>query len=272
MDDKNTGKENIGQRPIGFFDSGIGGLTVLKKLKAILPNEDYVYFGDTKNVPYGEKSKDQLLKIADEIFKFFEKQNVKAVVMACNTTSANTYEELKDKYGFKIYPIIQSCAGVIAQKPIKKVGIFATEATIKSGAYARELRRYKPDLEVFEIGCPPWVGIVEEKKQNEQQSMACVDSYLGKMLEHHPDKIVLGCTHYPYLLDVLGKFVQKDMFIDPSEQFAQFIKNDLAKKGLLNKCDKEGSEKFYVSASPENFQKASSLFYLLKEKPELVNL
>lgn len=257
------------KKAIGFFDSGVGGLTVFAKLKKILPNENYLYFGDLKNSPYGEKSKEELIKIADKIFKFFEEKGVKAVVMACNTTSANTYDVLKDKYKFKIYPIIQSSASIIAQMPIKRIGVFATDATIKSGAYGRELKKYNPNLEIFEQSCPPWVGIVEEKSQHKPQSIAYVQSSLGKMLQNHPEKIILGCTHYPFLLGILGKFLPKDMFIDPAQYFAEFIKNDLGINGLLNNGD-SGSEQFFVSASPENFQKAASMFYPINELPTLV--
>lgn len=261
--------KNIAQKDIAFFDSGVGGLTVFKKVKELLPNENYLYFGDLKNIPYGEKSREELIKIADNIFKFFEKKDVKAVIMACNTTSANTYELLKDKYSFKIYPIIQSCASVIAKMPYKRIGVFATDATIKSGVYGKELKKYNRNLEVFEMSCPPWVGIVEEKKQKEPKSVACIDSYLGKMLENHPDKIILGCTHYPYLLDILDKFAPKDMFIDPAQYFAEFIKNDLGKNGMLNDSKEGGSEQFFVSANPENFKEASSMFYKVKELPTL---
>lgn len=271
MDEDFIVQQKLKQKKIAFSDSGIGGLTVFKKLKELLPNEDYIYFGDLKNVPYGEKSKEELIKIADKIFKFLESKDIKALVMACNTTSANAYEELKDKYNFKIYPIIQSCASIIAKLPIKKVGLLATEATIKSGVYAKELKKYNPNLEVFEASCPPWVGIVEEGRQKEAKSVACVESYLGKILHNYPDKIILGCTHYPYLLDVLAKFTPKDMFIDPAQYFAEFIKNDLAVNDLLNDSNRQGREEFYVSADPENFKKSAASFYSLKQVPVLYN-
>lgn len=262
----------ITQKNIAFFDSGVGGLTVFEKVKNILPNENYIYFGDLKNIPYGPKSKAELIEIADKIFKFLETKDVKAVVMACNTTSANTYDELKDNYSFKIYPIIQSCANVISKLPIQKIGVLATEATIKSGAYGRELKKHKKNLEVFEMSCPPWVGIVEEKKQNEVKSVACVDLYLGKILENHPDKVILGCTHYPYLLDILQKFAPKDLFIDPANYFAEFIKEDLTKNNMLNDSKVAGSEEFFVSSNPENFKEAASMFYPIKDLPILVKV
>lgn len=260
-------------KSIAFFDSGVGGLTVFEKVKKILPNENYLYFGDLKNIPYGEKSKEELIQIADNIFKFFEKKNIKAAVMACNTTSANTYEELKNNYKFKIYPIIQSFASVIAKLPVKKIGVFATDATVKSGAYGRELRKYNSDLEIFEISCPPWVRIVEEKAQNKPESIESIKFYLEKMGVNgngfNPDKIILGCTHYPYLLDILERFAQKELFIDPSEYFAEYIKSDLELNGLLNNQSK-GSEQFFVSAYPEKFKEAASMFYSINELPELI--
>lgn len=256
----------IAQKSIAFFDSGVGGLTVFEKVKKLLPNEDYIYFGDTKNVPYGSKTRDELLKFTTEIFKFFEKQNVKAVVMACNTTSATIYDELKVKFGLKIYPIIQSCAKVIADLPINKLGIMATPATINSGFYAKEINKYNPDIEIFEMACPEWVGIVESNTKNENVKL--IEKYIVKMLENKPDKIVLGCTHYPYLLDILEKYAPREMFIDPSQSFADFIKADLRVNGLLND-NTNGSEKFYVSANPENFKQASLMFYQVHELPEL---
>lgn len=261
----------IAANKIAFFDSGVGGLTVLDKMKKILPNENYLYYGDLKNFPYGEKSKEELIEIADKIFKFFETQNVKAVVMACNTTSANTYDDLKGKYNLKIYPIIQSCASIIAKLPISKVGVFATEATIKSGVYGNELRKHNPSLEVFEISCPPWVKIVEEKTQDKQESIECIKSYLDNMLQNNPDKIILGCTHYPYLLDILSKFAPRDLFIDPAEYFAAFIKSDLGVNNLIKETG-TGSERFFVSANPESFKQASSVFYPIQELPVEISL
>lgn len=256
--------------PIAFFDSGVGGLTVYEKMKNLLPNENYMYFGDTKNMPYGEKTEEQLIEYAKKIFDFFEEKNVKAVVMACNTTSAITYEKLKDSYGYKIYPIIQSVSSVIAKSNYKKIGVFATHATINSHAYSREIKKYNTNTEVYEIACPEWVRIVEENKQNQPQSLLQVEEKLEEMSVHNPEKIILGCTHYPYLIDLLNKFMPRDKFIDPAVSFAKFIKDDLEKDGLLNNNKIGGFEEFYVSSSPENFQASGRLFYDVKELPILV--
>ena len=252
--------------PIAFFDSGVGGLTVFEKVKKLLPQENYLYFGDTKNMPYGEKTEEQLIEFADKIFKFFEKKNAKAVVIACNTCSAVAYEKLKDNYSFKIYPIIQSVCSTLAKLDVKKLCVIATPATIKSHTYSKEIAKYNPDMQVIEIPAPNWVRIVEEHRINQPQSIEQVKEILEIAQSYSPDKIVLACTHYPYLMSVLKKFMPEDKFIDPSVYFAQNIKDDLS-----NLNDKFEYEKFFVSADPENFKTASQLFYQLKELPELVS-
>ncbi len=262
-----TTSNNINRNPIAFFDSGVGGLTVFSKVKALLPNENYLYFGDTKNMPYGEKSEKELLEFADKIFKFFEREGAKAVVMACNTTSAVTYEKLKNNYNFKIYPIIQSVCPYLANlNGVKKLAVIATSATVNSHIYSKEIKKYNPQTEVFEIDAPKWVKIVEEHRINESSNE--VKEILDKLPE--VDRIVLACTHYPYLLMVLKEFMPADKFIDPSLDFARIIKSDLEKNGLLN--DKFEYEKFYVSSSPENFVKSSQVFYELTELPKVIIL
>lgn len=243
-------------------------MTVYEKLKSILPNEDYIYFGDLKNCPYGQKTKQQLIDLTSDIFNYFELEDVKAVVMACNTTSANVYEEYKNSFDYKLYPIIQTCAKVIAELPIKKLGVFATSATISSGAYRHEINAHNKDIEVFEMSCPGWVQIVEGNKQNDELSIESIKENLDRMLENKPDKIILGCTHYPFLLDVLTKFAPRDLFIDPSVYFAEYIKSDLEKMDLLN--ENGGSERFLVSANPNEFKVAAKMFYELKNTPELI--
>lgn len=256
--------------PIGFVDSGVGGLTVLNKVRKLLPNENFIYYGDTIHTPYGEKTKEQLLEYSDSIFKFFESQGCKAVVMACNTTSSTIYQDIKDKYNFEIYPIVQSAAKLLAKLPIKRLGVFATHRTILSQAYPREIAKYNPDMEVFGQFCPEWVNIVEKSLINEEKSAGIIKIDLDNMLVNKPEKIVLGCTHYPFLTDILAKFAPSEMFIDPAEDFAEFIKEDLALKGLLNLSQIKGNGKFYVSANPAMFKSSAKLFYELEKEPELL--
>lgn len=256
--------------PIAFFDSGVGGLTVLNKVKKILPNENYIYYGDTLHVPYGEKSKEQLLEYSDKILKFFEEKNCKAVVMACNTTSSVIYEDIKDKYNLKLYPIVQSVAEILAGQSIDRLGIFATSATINSKVYPTEIAKYNSKMNVFGQHCPEWVSIVENNSISDLNSILTVKKDLDIMLKNNPQKIVLGCTHYPFLLKTLSKFAPEEMFIDPAIPFAEFIKSDLEKLNLLNTSNNKPTEEFYVSLEPVKFQKAAKMFYNLKSTPKLL--
>ena len=260
--------KSLNSKPIGFFDSGVGGLSVYASFKKILPNEDTLYYGDLANLPYGNKTQVELIGFAKNILSFFEDKGVKAVVIACNTSSAQAYEYIKDDYDFKIYPIIQSCAKVIALSGYKRIGVFATEATVKSKVYTRELQKYNKYVEVSEIPCPSWVSFVENNKYTEIDAIKDVKAKLDEMLQFLPDKIILGCTHYPYLLSLLKEFAPKELFIDPAEIFVDYIKSDLSKNNLLSYSG--GKESFYVSANPEKFKDHAKIFYNVKNMPELV--
>ena len=253
----------VNNSPIGFFDSGVGGLSVYARFRELLPNENTIYYGDLKNLPYGDKSQEELIGFAKNILDFFKSKQVKAVVIACNTSSALAYDAVKNDYDFKIYPIIQSCAKVISSMDVKKVGVFATVGTVNSGAYKREINKYNPKIQVKEIACPNWVSIVEgiyEKGESD------IEKHLCEMLKFQPEKIILGCTHYPYLINVLSKFAPQDIFIDPAMIFVDYIRNDIEKKS----SNITGSEEFYVSATPELFMKNSKLFYDIHTLPVLL--
>ena len=256
--------------PLGFFDSGVGGLSVYSVFKKQLPNENTIYFGDLKNMPYGNKTKQELLGYARRILNFFATKKVKAVVIACNTSSATVYEDIKNDYEFKIYPIIQSCAKVISEMDMKSVGIFATSATINTHAYKHEVQKYNPKIQVFEIACPNWTSYIEHGQMESEECKENVADKMKEMLLHNPDKIVLGCTHYPYLLNILSQFAPKDMFIDPAEIFVEFVKEDLYRTGMLNEHDTNGKEEFYVSANPNEFVKNAKMFYKVKNLPMVV--
>ena len=247
--------------PIGFFDSGVGGLTVLKEVKKLMPNENFIYFGDTLHVPYGEKTKEQLLDYSKDILNFFHERKCKAVVMACNTTSSTIYEDIKDKYYFKIYPIVQTVAKVLAKTSLQRLGIFATPATINSGAYQNEIAKYNSNMKVYGQHCPDWVRIVENNTSQNAESIEIIKNDLNIMLRNNPQRIVLGCTHYPFLLPVLTKFAPKELFIDPAAYFAHAINTDLIMNGLTNDNNSEHNEEFYVSSDPEKFKNSAKMFY-----------
>ena len=249
--------------PIGFFDSGVGGLSVYSKFRKLLPNENTIYFGDLKNLPYGNKTQEELIGFAKNILDFFKTKNVKAVVIACNTSSALAYDFIKDSYDFEIYPIIQSCAKVISEYDLKKIGVFATVGTVSSKAYTKEITKFNPNIKVKEIACPNWVSIIENVGNIDAE--ADIKTHIEEMLAFSPEKIILGCTHYPYLINSLEKYATKDIFIDPAEIFVNYIKSSIEE----NSSNTVGTEEFYVSATPENFVKNAKLFYEINKEVKL---
>lgn len=260
---------DIKNKKIAFFDSGVGGLTVFSKMKEVLKGEDFIYFGDLANYPYGEKTTQELISISKKIFDYFKTRDVKAVVMACNTTSATAYDALKDDYDFKIYPIIQSCAKEISHMNVKRICVFATEATVNTHAYKKYINQNNSQIEIIEIACPEWVKIVEENIIDKSQDI--VKFYLDKAMEHNPDKLILGCTHYPYLANVISKFVDRALLLNPADIFVQYIIDDLRKNSML-KNSTNGLEEIFVSANPESFVHAATMFYKIEKLPKEITL
>lgn len=259
-------------KPIGFFDSGVGGLSVLSRFRKLLPMENTIYIGDTIHLPYGNKTKEQLIGYAKSILNFFAENGVKAVVIACNTSSAQAYDTIKSEYDFPIYPIIQSSSKVIATSGITRVGVFATESTIKSEKYAQELTKYNPNIKVKSMASKNWVGIVEGVGKNIEEDIKNIKNEISEMMDFKPEKIILGCTHYPYLMNEFVKYAPQSMFIDPAEIFVKFIFNDLQKRKLLNTDLVKGREEFYVTSSPKDFVNNAKIFYKLNTLPKLINL
>lgn len=260
-------------RPIGVFDSGVGGLTVLTKLVQKMPSENFLYFGDTARVPYGEKSKEQLIVFTREILDWFKSQNVKAVLMACNTSSAVALDAVKDEYDFPVLGLIQPVSSHIAVSDCQKIGVMATSATVKSGAYAKYINAIDPEKIVFQQACPGLVEIVESDRVNTKEARDIVMSYVAPLLEQGVEKIVLGCTHYPYLSSLIKDIAGKDdILIDPAEFLADEGQGILDSLGLLNNALNVGFRKFYVSSSPEKFETAGSRFYSGVLAPELLDI
>ena len=257
--------------PIGFFDSGVGGLSVLARFRKLLPNENIIYFGDTIHLPYGNKSKEELIGYAKNILDFMQTKGVKAVVVACNTSSAQAYDTIKNLYPFNIYPIIQTCAKGLGVNNYKRIGVFATEATVNSGKYSEELKKHNTNVQVKEIASKNWVGIVEGVSENIEKDRIHIKDEIEEMLEFKPDKIILGCTHYPYLMNEFIKYAPKELFIDPAEIFVKYVKHDLNTKNLLNNSDQIGTEEFYVSSNPKEFVENAKIFYQINNLPQIIN-
>ena len=244
----------------GVFDSGIGGLSILKELLPLGGN--FIYFGDTYNLPYGNKTKEEIISYGKNTMRFFISKGVKRVVMACNTSSALAYDALREEFKDKleIYPLIQSTAPYIA-KTADKIGILATNGTVKAKVYTSEIKKYNKNAEIYEIPCPNFVEIVENRLYNLNDSINYIKERLFKLLDFGAQKIVLGCTHYPYLMPILKKFAEEDIFINP----ADYMKN------IFKKTENPANVEFYVSSDPERFKKSAKLFMNIKETVTLVD-
>lgn len=247
---------------IGLLDSGVGGLSVLSELYKIMPNKDYVFFGDTKNVPYGTKTPEQIFEYTKKILEFFISKNIKTAVFACNTTSAVAYDKLKEyfKNEIKIYPLIQSVAKDAVKGLLSNdtVAILATKATINSKKYEEEIKKYNSNINVVGIDCSGFVEIVENRLYEDKKSIELIKSKLEIARKNNAKRIVLGCTHYPYLINIFKNILNVEYF-NPAKNIAQIVKNDME-----DRAD-SGSIEFYVSKNPQDFILSAKTFFDVKE-------
>lgn len=244
-------------RAIGMFDSGIGGLTVVKEVINQLPNENIIYFGDTARVPYGSKTKETITKYSRQIIKFLLSKNVKAVIIACNTASSNCLEIMKKEFDFlPIIGVIESGAYVAAKTTTNnKVGIIGTESTIKSGEYQKFINILNSNIEVYHQACPLFVPLVEEGWIDGQIVEEIIQKYLKDILTKDIDTLVLGCTHYPLLTASIKKVVtDKIKLVNPAVRTAYQLQEQLNKLSLLNKSQSNPEYKFYVSDITTKFE------------------
>ena len=223
-------------RPIGVFDSGIGGLTVMSELARKLPQESIVYLGDTARVPYGDKSPDTIIRYALEDAAFLEKCNVKLIVAACNTVSAVALDILKQKLTTPVCGVLE--AGAAATCKVKRqIAVIGTKTTISSGAYWQEIRKYSPHLDVECIACPLLVPLAEEGIKSWNILQGVLDIYLGKYLAYPPDALLLGCTHYPLFTGEFDRFFSGKVQIISSATAAADMVGKFMEDGRVN-CTK----------------------------------
>ncbi len=244
-------------RPIGIFDSGIGGLTVLKEIAEQLPYEDIIYFGDTARIPYGTKSRETVIKYAFQCARFLLSKNVKAIVIACNTASALAYEEALKMFDIPILGVIQPGAKATAiTTKNSKIGVIGTTATINSDAYQSAIRELNKSAEVIGVACPLFVQIVEDGWEDTDVALITAEKYLMELKEHNVDTLVLGCTHYPILRYTLSKVMgEKVSLVNPAFETAKEIKSLLKQKNLLSDRKEKPVYKYYVSDDPEKFRR-----------------
>ena len=244
--------------PIGVFDSGVGGLTVVKEIMKALPNESIVYYGDTARVPYGSKSAETITAYSRQIAKFLMTQEVKAIVVACNTVSALALETIKEEFDVPFIGVVKPGAKMAAQATQnKRIGIIATEGTIQSGIYETFLKTTNPEVEVFGKACPLFVPLAEEGWLSDDVTKQVAERYLAELKEKQVDALVLGCTHYPLLRTLLRKVMGEEVtLVNPAYETAIELKQLLQEKGLDRQADRSEPAKyeFYVSDLADQFQ------------------
>ncbi|MBU1862702.1 MAG: glutamate racemase [Candidatus Omnitrophica bacterium] len=258
--------------PIGIFDSGLGGLTVVREIKKILPNEDIVYFGDNARLPYGIKSKRQIIECSLNNARFLLKKKIKALVIACNSSSANALYVLKKRLTIPIIDVIRPASQAACEVTRnKKIGIIGTSATIESHAYQREIRKIDSRIKVYTQKCPLLVPLVEEGWIHNEITDSIIKKYLWPLLKERIDTLLLGCTHYPLLKRAIIKQAGKHVnIVDSGPRAAYDLMRKLTSCDLLNATKRKGTLKIFVSDLSPHFITIGERF--LKHKLEHVSV
>lgn len=252
-------------KPIGIFDSGIGGLTVAHAISRLLPNEQIVYFGDTAHLPYGDKSPELIHSFVKNISQFLLKsEECKSVIIACNTASATSYEFLRDRHKGS-YPIINVIdpivEAIVADKTLNNVGLIATKTTIESGVYQEKMSRRNPSIQMNVLPTPLLAPMIEEGFSRDKISHTIIDNYLSHEKFKNIDALILGCTHYVLIKDEINDFFNgKVKLFDSTDLLAEKLKVILEKEGMLA-MSKLKDNKFFVSDFTQSFQESASRFY-----------
>lgn len=254
--------------PIGVFDSGIGGLTVLKEIFRVLPAESTIYLGDTARVPYGIRSSETVMRYSFENTRFLVSKGIKLLVIACNTASSVSLAAIRKSVSIPVIGVIEPGAeAALKSTGNKKIGIIGTEATVRSSAYKKTIKALDSSAEVFSLPCPLFVPLVEEGWTEGEVARMVAEKYLSGIKDKGIDTLVLGCTHYPLLKDVISMVMGPDVrLIDSAVETAKKIKDILKKDNRERKFKGKPSREFYVTDSPERFIKVGERF--LEQKIE----
>ena len=244
--------------PVGVFDSGVGGLTVAREIMRNLPSEKIVYFGDTARVPYGSKSKETVIRYSRQIIRFLQEQQVKAIVVACNTASAFALDTVRDEFDIPIIGVIESGAKVAAARTRnKRVGIIGTVGTVGSGIHAQYLKKLDPEITVFGKACPLFVPIVEEGWLHDPVTVEVASRYLKELQDKDVDTLILGCTHYPLIRSTIRQVMGEEVcLVNPAYETALELGKLLEEQGLSSTGteQKEFPYRFYVSDLADEFK------------------
>ena len=251
-------------RPIGVFDSGLGGLTAVHSLWKILPEENLIYFGDTARVPYGGRSKETILKYARQDVRFLRSFDLKAILIACGTVTTTSLDTLQTENDLPIVGVVEpTCRRALLVTKTKKVGMIATLASVRSGAYEATLRRLDPTVEVICKPCPLFVPLVENGRFRRGDIVieTVAREYLEPLKETGIDTLILGCTHYPLLAEIIGDIMGPGVtLVSAGEESAFELKRMLKADGLRADESRQGESEFYVSDRAEDFENIASVF------------
>ena len=254
-------------KPIGIFDSGIGGLTVAAAIQKVLPSESLLYFGDTLHLPYGEKSAEAITRYSEDITDFLIQKGCKCIVIACNTASSIAYEAVKKRAGSQaiVFNVIDPVAEYVADHfHDKKIGIIATKATVKSGMYSKKINKLNSSLEVSSIATPLLEPMIEEGFFNNKISKTIIHSYLSNIKLKNIKALILACTHYPLIKTEIEEFYKKKIsIIDSAQIVAEHIGKELKRQHLLT-SKKTIQHQFFLSDLTESFVKSTRYFFKKK--------
>lgn len=248
--------------PIAIFDSGVGGLTVMREIVRRLPNENVIYFGDTARVPYGGKSPETITRYALECSKFLLEQNVKLLIIACNTVSAYALEILKQELDIPVLGVIKAgAAKAVYTTKNGSIAVIGTKATVRSGAYEKEILNLRTNLQVISIACPLFVPLIEEQFLSHPAAKLVVQEYLKKIHEKQVDTLLLGCTHYPLLSRIIQEEVgAKVHLVDSATTCAAEVASILASERMIAQEGVRPDYLYYVTDDPEKFRETGSAF------------
>ena len=245
----------MSNHPIGIFDSGLGGITIFEEIHSILPNENIIYLADSKNAPYGKKSKEKIIELSIKNTELLIKKGCKLIVVACNTASTNAVKTLRENYELPFIRIQPAIKPAALNSKTKTVGILATEGTITSELFYETSQRFASGVEVVEQIGEGIVELIESGKMHSHEMDVLLRKYLYPMLEKKIDYLVLGCTHYPFLKPQLSEIIGYNVnIIDSGEAVARQTKNILEIENLVNTTKSKGKQYFYINKNPDVFQ------------------
>lgn len=257
-----TDTHDLARLPIGMFDSGIGGLTVLHECLVALPSEDFVYFGDTARFPYGSKSRGELELFADQIARFLDRAGVKLIVVACYSATAAALPRLQERFSTPIVGVVTPGARAAVQTSrYRRIGVLATEATVASESYIHAIHALDAGAEVYQQACPGLAEFIQEGDVASREVADAVRAYTAPLKQKRPDVVIMGCTHYPLIAPLLQRHLGRDVtLVNPAAEVAREVEAIIDRQGIARREDREGVYRFSCTGDVESFSAVGARF------------